>query len=139
MGVEPQAVQLGPEPLTNHSKHSAKGSGRRAVADQHDCAVANCAPHHLQVACETQMRLIRITGHPRIHQSAPHDSRDLVIKGCCTLQCGMCTTAWVPSSNSPNLGEPKRPRMASRARNRNPAACPEITDTSASRGRASIH
>src|SRR5882757_658703 len=41
----------------------------------------------------------------------------------------MCTTRWVPSSNSPSLGEPTLPRIASRARSRNPEVRPEISET----------
>ena len=40
------------------------------------------------------------------------------------MQFGMCTTRWLPSSNSPTFGEPRRPRMARRARRRKPEVCP---------------
>src|SRR5450631_1323472 len=79
VGVEPQAVQLSTEALTDQIEAHGKWLRGRAVSDDHDlCGLRATFHNDLQVACETQMGLVRVAGHLRIDKRSAHHGGDAI-------------------------------------------------------------
>ena len=79
MRVEPQAVELGAEPLTDQVQAGSERRGGRRVGDEHHLGALGAAlHHHLQIARKTQMGGVGVARHARLDERTPHDGRDVI-------------------------------------------------------------
>ena len=83
MRVDPQAVELGPEPLTDQVQTGGERPrdrpGERRIGDQHYLGALGAAlHHHLQIARKTQVGGVGVARHARFDERTPHYGRDVI-------------------------------------------------------------